>query len=954
MRHTLTVILTLLLAATATGQPAPTVEQMLADYAKAGRQLRFERARALEERFAAADVFFTLPPALRPDMPRDTLDALTWYGAACYFICTGADSLQTVYAQRAIPLLRDHYKHLHAHLLVDLGRIRQAHGDFVEAVAFSTEAVALCQSIGDERELSRAYTTLSYVNTNLKQGQEAINYIDKAIDANRRSGDTLLIHNLLGAACEAYCEVGDYERSIDYGKQSVAAARHRGSSPPIVANHLSQLGYAYYLADSLTAADRVLSEAFAMLEADGNAPRELVICCQKMSFVKARQKAYDKAADYLRKGIAICRSLGQKRDECNLQRTLFQTLRGVDAQGAVAAMDGYLELRDSVFNEEMQAEVARSNAAFRNDQLQKANATARQMNRIILITSLIVIILLVAMVASLVYAMRQRGRSNRMLKQLQAMRDRFFTNVAHEFRTPLTVILGMSRQLQDHEPATAAPAAGKLIEQQGSRLLELVNQLLDLTKLQTAPMLKPAMVTQNVVGQIEMVVEGFRGLAQQKDVTLTYTPAEREVVMDYVPDYLTKILTNLLSNAVKFTGSGGSVRVTTTQTADLFRLTVSDTGCGIPQGQLPYIFDAFYQVETPGLANAGTGIGLSLVRQLVEAVGAKISVDSTPGVGTTFTVDFPYVRPKQAPDLQAVPYIDVKASAAGDGPALTDADMADDQRTRVLVVEDNAAVAYYIGSILSPRYDVFYAVDGELGLHKARMIVPDLVVTDLMMPRMDGLELCRRLREDELTSHVPVIVITAKTTESDRLEGLQAGADAYLTKPFNAQELLIRVEKLLEQRRLLREKFSQQMAQHAKAVGEGRSGAAAQTAGADSDRLGLDVPTRLDQEFLEKVDALILMLMPRGEADLEHVAAQLFMHPPTFRRKIMALTGTPPAQYIMRFRMEQACKQLMDYPNVTISEVAERCGFADGAHFAHVFRRFYDTTPLQWAKSRER
>ncbi len=936
-------------------QPAE-LDSLLAVYEKARGAQRTELARQLTASCLADD---PLADVRRPDIgvatPRDTTDLLVWYAAERYYVSHSYFAEAIAIIDKALPLASSHDAEMQANLFCDRGYCLYKMSRHTEAVDAEMAAEKTARRHKLWLPLARAYNYMAIINLSLGYIDEAKHFVAKALETDLLTGSRQNTHNYLGIACEVYNIANVPDSAIAFGHQAVEAAREIGYDAGVV-NHLSQLSYAYNRKGDFEKAISLAHEAVSTVEQMDVVDRNLLaISLEYLTYSLLDSKRGSEAVPFIRRAISLQEELGNTRAVCYDHRELALSLEAEQPHEAFKALRRYSQMMDSIHYAQMHDVLGKANAELHNDELAEANAAGQRRQTVILAVAVGVALLLLGVILLLGYASRLRGRTNDALRQLQTTRERFFTNVTHEFRTPLTVIMGLSKQMQEPHPATDSRQAAAMIEQQGARLLELVNQLLDLSKLQSAPTLPP-MVCRDVVGPITMIVESFTELAERKYITLTYEPAEPAAVMDHVPDYLYKIVTNLLSNALKFTDDGGSVRVATAVEGDRFRLVVSDTGCGIPAEQQPHIFDPFYQVEDTAQRHPGTGLGLALVRQLADAVGADIHVDSTPGEGTTFTVSFPRRCSQQADTLSAESSQAMAPATLADAeiaPQLIDADTTDDNRTRVLVVEDHVAVAYYIGSILSANYDVFYAADGKAGLKKAHQIVPDVVVTDLMMPRMDGLEFCRRLREDELTSHVPVVVITAKAAEADRLEGLQAGADAYLTKPFNAQELLIRVEKLLEQRRLLREKFSQQMAQHVAAIVE-RTGETADNAPvapmADAGKPTIDVPTRLDQLFLEKVDALILKLMPKGEADLEHVADQLFMHPPTFRRKIMALTGTPPAQYIMRFRLEQACKMLYDYPNVTMAEVAERCGFADGAHFSHAFRRYYNTTPLQWAK----
>ena len=917
------------------------VDSLLKVFDESSRQQRFALATQLIECCRIDDPLSDEQQlSIDKSMPQDSIDLKVWFAAERYYYLHSYFNEAIALIDRALPLTLHGQVDMRTTLLCDRGYCQYKTGRSTEAVDTEMEAERLARTYGLLQSQARAYNYLAIINVSLGFIDEAKHFVKKAIETDQKSGDHANTHNYLGIACEIYSVANIPDSAIYYGRQAVEAAREIGYDEGVV-NHLSQLSYAYNRKGEYAEALKLAKEAVATVKRMPVVDRNLLaISLEYVAYTLLDMKRNAEAVPVIREAIALQQEVGNTRSVCYDYKSLAEALEPNEPREALVALRHYSKMMDSIHNAQMHDALSQANAQLHNNELTEVNASTKRENQRIILTSVFIILLLAAAVASLYYSMRQRGRTNRMLKQLQKVREQFFTNVTHEFRTPLTIILGLSRQMQEDHPASSPKQAGRLIEQQGRRLLELVNQLLDMTKLQAASMVKPSTVCQNVVGQIETIVEGFRGLAQQKDVTLTYEPAERQVVIDYVPDYLNKVLTNLLSNAVKFTNAGGSVVVRTQVVNDKFLLSVSDTGCGIPKNQLGYIFDPFYQVETDKSKNSGTGIGLSLVRQLVNAVDGTLNVESEVGRGSTFTVSIHYKPCRKAEEKQDVASVPTKPSVAPTAeptaPELNDADVANDTRTRILIVDDNSSVAYYIGTVLSKRYDVFYAADGQSGLDKARQIMPDLVVTDVMMPVMDGLELCRKIRTDEMTSHIPVVVITAKSGDNDRLEGLKAGADAYLTKPFNEQELLILVAQLLEQRRALREKFSQQYVQ---------------MRAADTEEL-TEQQTPLDRQFLNKVDALIVELMAQGQADLEHVAAHLYIHPPTFRRKVTAITGIPPAQYIMRRRIEEACNLLADYPKITIAEVAERCGFSDSAHFVHVFRRFKGTTPLKWAKQK--
>ena len=279
--------------------------------------------------------------------------------------------------------------------------------------------------------------------------------------------------------------------------------------------------------------------------------------------------------------------------------------------------------------------------------------------------------------------------------------------------------------------------------------------------------------------------------------------------MDFVPDYIQKIMSNLISNALKFTPEYGNIYITSELIGEQVIIRVADTGAGIAPEDIAHIFDAFYQGSNSKM-QIGTGVGLSLVRQIVEVMNGSIKVNSGEGKGSIFTVTLPLHHGSQKWErFDSEVMKPVKMSPPEALPSSTTVDENDNSKPIVLIVEDNSDVAYYIGSQLKSRYNLFYARNGEEGLEKANELMPDLIISDLMMPGIDGYELSRAVRSSELLNHIPIVIITARSTEEDRIKGIEAGADAFLFKPFNSDELNVRVEKLLESRNALRNKYSQ-------------------------------------------------------------------------------------------------------------------------------------------------
>ena len=320
----------------------------------------------------------------------------------------------------------------------------------------------------------------------------------------------------------------------------------------------------------------------------------------------------------------------------------------------------------------------------------------------------------------------------------------------------------------------------KTIERQGRGLLTLINQLLDISKIKSA-VGNPDWKNGDITAHLTMIIESYRDYARSRNIDLHFL-AREAVKMDFVPDYVNKVMNNLLSNAFKFTPEYGKVSVSVWREGNRLFLDVSDTGQGMDKETLTHVFEPFYQAETEA-RNIGTGVGLALVKQIVDTVRGTITVESETGKGTIFHISVPIHNDNKRRIIETpennTPLLPENETM------LSDSESGDNQ-CRLLVIEDNQDVAAYIGSLFSDRYAVAYSGNGKEGLEKALELVPDLIITDLMMPGMDGLEMCRQVRANEIINHIPIIVVTAKITEEERIKGLEVGADAYLVKPFNS------------------------------------------------------------------------------------------------------------------------------------------------------------------------
>lgn len=513
------------------------------------------------------------------------------------------------------------------------------------------------------------------------------------------------------------------------------------------------------------------------------------------------------------------------------------------------------------------------------------------------------VILLLAVISALLYVQRMRHRSMEMMREASRLREDFFTNITHEFRTPLTVILGLSRKIRENtEVPQSVSDKASTIERQGNRLLTLVTQLLDISKVKSV-IGEPNWQHGNICAQVAMLLETYIDYAANRGVTLKYH-YDKAIEMDFVPDYVNKVMSNLVSNALKFTPNGGTISVNLYQRGDRLHIDVSDTGHGISSDKLAHIFEPFYTTGDMGEAK-GTGIGLALTQEIISHLNGTITAESQVGKGTTFHIVMPIQNRSADP--------------------VTETEIGNSGKPIIVVAEDNADVADLLCTQLEPFYEVVAARDGVEALKHAGEIIPDLVITDVMMPNMDGMALARAIRANDLTAHIPIIMVTARVTEQDRIEGIKAGADAYLVKPFNTEELLTRVAKLLEQRIMLRDKYAQTITQ----------------APVSDDAI--------EDHFLARVEQVIVAHINKGEdITVTMVADDLNITARQLHRKVTGLINQSPAALIRITRINCAKTIMAAKPEMPLKSVALACGFTDYSHFAKVFRTVTGVSPTAW------
>jgi len=500
--------------------------------------------------------------------------------------------------------------------------------------------------------------------------------------------------------------------------------------------------------------------------------------------------------------------------------------------------------------------------------------------------------------------------------EIDESRLAFFTNMSHELRTPLTLITGPLESILAKLNDSELREKLLLVKRNADRLLQLANQLLDIQKLETGK-LELHLKMNDLVGFVSGIVASLQPATTGKQLTLSHETTLSELMVAFDTDKLEKVLVNLISNAIKFTDKGGKITVTTHVRDSEIQLTVEDNGTGIPTDQFDKIFERFYRVDREG-QTPGTGIGLSLARELVELHGGILRVESPINPsdhihpGTRFIVKIPLDQLKAT-------------KTEGITSDQEDAEQETDAPPTVLVVEDNDDMRHYVGSMLTQEYRLLEATNGQQGLQLAQLNTPDLIISDIMMSEMDGIELCRTLKNDERTSHIPIILLTAKGSEAAQVEGLETGADDYVIKPFSQVVLKARLANLLESRQRLQAHFQRNPFIPPQKI----------------------TSNPFDERFLKRALDVVKAHLDDYDFAMDAFSSQMHMSRSTLFRKIKALTGQSPSVFIRSVRLKHAA-ELLKTGHYNVSEVAYQVGFLDMAYFSNCFKKQFHCTPSQF------
>lgn len=569
-------------------------------------------------------------------------------------------------------------------------------------------------------------------------------------------------------------------------------------------------------------------------------------------------------------------------------------------------------------NEEMNKQTARLNALHG-----KVDTYLVQYNHQKMYIVLFSIILLL-LIGIMVYIYRTILMKRRIEEEANKAKLQFFTNISHELRTPLTLIADpVNYIIHDDNLNSQQRSMLQIVQRNVLVLTQLVSEILDFRKVQNGKM-ELRLSDFNLAESMKQWIKLFSASAQKKHITISMD-APDTIMLRADQDKIERICYNLLSNALKYTSEGGEITLTAKEENGRVMISVADNGCGISSDELPYIFDRFYQAKNAG---RGTGIGLAIVKAFTELHHGEVSATSIEGKGSTFTIHIP-VRQKGEVTNQPTEKIEQLVEPSSTEEVPNQARHIDEliqpyqtDKPEVLIIDDNIDIRTYLRSVLSEKYNVSEAADGKVGLELARKIVPDIVLSDIMMPVMDGLAFCQQLKTDKAISHIPVILLTARSLDEQRAEGYEHGADAYLSKPFSLRLLLSRIDNLIESRKKLNQTWSK---------------------GVEDDEIG-NISNEIDKSFLKQLRKIIQENLANSDLSVEQIGDEIGLSRVQLYRKVKALTGYSPVEIVRKARLTRA-RHLLQTTERTVSEVAYAVGFSTPSYFSKCYKDEFGENP---------
>lgn len=821
--------------------------------------------------------------------------------------------------------------------------------DEEKALEYFALAKSLKEKANDFTGLARVNNSLGVLHSEKGNYETSIAYYQESVKAQQKVGDRqgeAITLNNLGIA---YLDWGKLDSAYVYHNKSLKINQDIGYNIGIIRS-LSNIGEVYQFKKEYPSAIKNYLEAKTLSNKFNDKPLMRLISF-KLGEIYLSQKKLDSAEYYLK----LSEEIRTKQNNYFGLRNTYKNLSALyeerqDFSKALAYHKLYMQVQDSFTSTRATEKLARIQAMFDTErqekeivQLQKENDRKTLWQNILGISTFLAIVIGILIFRFFKYRNQKNKEllevkevQRQQLEQLDKTKTRFFNNISHELRTPLTLILGPLSELKESVDVSKKSMVD-MIQRNGERLLKLINQMLDLSKLESGNLqLKASHI--DIVPELKKWTSSFQSLADVNNIKLNFGADSTSCFLYADIEKLEDMVLNLLSNAIKYTPEKGiitlSLKKELYQEKEMMCIQVSDTGKGIVPQELDRVFDRFYQASNAKSENvSGTGIGLSLVKELTELHKGKVTAESIVGKGSTFKIFLPLGKEHLTEDQIKITLSEYQKEDTLHEVSKTADVISENLETEntelplVLVIEDNTDLRSFIKLILNDNFNVIEAIDGENGIQQAIETIPDIIISDVMMPKKDGFQVCKALKNDLKTSHIPIVLLTARSTKEDKLEGFKQLADEYLTKPFDKEELLARVDNLLQSRKKLQEHFG--------------TGALLRP-----DKISL---SSMDVDFMETIKKSVEEEISNSNFGVVELAEKVHLSRSQLFRKIKAITNVTPNEYIRSFRLQRAMDMLQQQSG-TVSEIAYQVGFQNVSYFSKCFHDQFGQPPTAFSK----
>lgn len=800
------------------------------------------------------------------------------------------------------------------------------------------------EAMGDKIGMAKAMNSIAIILQDNDDLDEALRNFEKALLIAEEQNNPKQQAQMLSSIGSNYALRKQCDTALTYFRRSVVIYEAQQINISVY-KPLYRMGTCYEQMNQLDSATFYLNQAYDLAKSVNDNISEARILTA-LGKVNLKLDQSNLAIQNFRQAIQAAQAEGLRKEESEASYGLYRVLAEQGQyQEALKYIEQHQALKDSIFNEESTKQIARLEASYEFEQEKQALVRQNEQEKQALDTRIrkqrtwqvatalaLAICLLIFFLVYRFQRLKQRiaveqeqlkaaiqGQQLKLeqdervrLEEMDTFKSRFFTDISHELRTPLTIINGMAGQIKA-KPERWLTSGTDIIQENTQNLLELVNQILDLRKLESNQH-SINLIQADVHKYLKSMAVSYASLAENKGVFLNMNIPSNPLMMDFDPDKFTKIVSNLLSNAIKFTSEKGVVTLSADTEQQQLKVRVEDTGIGIPSDQIPHIFDRYYQVENGNTHNPqGIGIGLALTQELANLLGGIIDVESKEGKGSSFTLYLPISSQTSIVKIEHP----VKQKSQSTAISLSESKQKEDL-PKLLIVEDNKDMRIFLMACLEEHYQLSFAQDGQEGIDKAIEEIPDIIISDVMMPIKDGYELCAMLKQDLHTSHIPIILLTAKADIEARLSGLEKGADVYLNKPFVEKELLLQLSNLL--------KVRQQLQEHYRTLDLKEN------------------PKNTEDEFLQNVQQKLEKHLDDTNYGTTQLCKAINLSRAQLHNKLKALTGLSTALYIRSFRLKKA-KELLENSELNVSEIAYAVGFKTPKYFSSAYSQEFGVAP---------